>query len=238
VASRLRSARGRYRLVTDSLESYFGKHGRPLPWRRSSAANYKRVISEVLLQQTRAETVARMFPAFCRRFPSWRKLARATISQLERELKPLGIWRRRARSLKKLAVEMDKRHGRFPSTREELEQLPAVGQYVASAILLFCHGKPEPLLDVNMARILERYFGPRKLADIRHDPYLQDLARKVVKSSDDPVKINWAILDLGAMVCTARNPRCRECPLKRGCKYRKKQAAVEGCLPSSSTATG
>ena len=95
-----------------------------------------------------------------------------------------------------------------------------MGQYVARAILLFCHGQPEPLLDTNMARVLERYFGPRQLADIRHDPYLQELSRRVV-AAGDPVVINWAILDLGAMVCKPRTPECNACPLKRGCQFRK-----------------
>ncbi len=69
-----------------------------------------------------------------------------------------------------------------------------------------------------MARILERYFGPRQMADIRYDPYLQDLARQVVGKAKDPRLVNWAILDLGALVCTARNPRCNACPLKKGCR--------------------
>ena len=95
--------------------------------------------------------------------------------------------------------------------------MPAVGQYVASAVLLFCHERPEPLIDSNMARVLERYFGSRKLADIRYDPYLQRLARDVV-GSDHPTLINWAILDFAALVCTPRNPRCQKCPLNRGCQ--------------------
>lgn len=95
--------------------------------------------------------------------------------------------------------------------------MPAVGQYVASAVLLFCYRKPEPLIDTNMSRVVERYFGSRVLADIRHDPYLQKLSREIV-CSDSPASVNWAILDLGALVCIPRSPRCYRCPLRRGCK--------------------
>jgi len=76
------------------------------------------------------------------------------------------------------------------------------------------------LLDVNMARVLERYFGPRKLvdmADIRYDPYLQTLSWQVVKTR--PVGLNWAILDLGAMICTANNLKCSSCPMASTCLF-------------------
>src|SRR5437773_4568368 len=139
--------------------------GRTFPWRHERATNYQRVISEVLLQRTRAEVVGAVFPEFVRQFSSWRALASAHPKQLQAFLRPLGLWRRRAASIAKLSRAVLSRRGRFPTTREELETMPAVGQYVASAVLLFCHGRPEPLIDSNMARVLERYFGSRKLAD-------------------------------------------------------------------------
>lgn len=116
-----------------------------------------------------------------------------------------------------LAKEMASRRGRFPRQRNILEGIPAVGQYVANAILLFSHGRAEPLIDTNMARVIERYFGPRNLADIRFDPYLQDVARRLVSDSD-PAKVNWAVLDFAALVCLPRVPRCDVCPVKMGCK--------------------
>jgi A/G-specific adenine glycosylase len=188
------------------------------PWRRKNSNRYQRVVSEVLLQRTRAEVVAKVFPDFLARFPSWRRLASATPAELQTFLRPLGLWRRRATSISKLAKHVIKRGSRFPKTREELEKIPAVGQYVASAVLLFCHQSPAPLLDVNMARVLERYFGPRQLADIRYDRYLQALAQKVVQC-DSLREINWALLDLGAMVCVSQTPKCGICPVRIGCRW-------------------
>lgn len=120
--------------------------------------------------------------------------------------------------MRALAREMATGRGRFPRHREEIERLPGVGQYVANAILLFCYDQPEPLLDTNMARVLERVYEPRRLVDIRYDPYLQALARRIVhcKRSRD---INWAILDLAALVCVIRTPRCELCPLSTLCSY-------------------
>jgi len=81
---------------------------------------------------------------------------------------------------------------------------------------MFVHGHPEALLDTNMSRVLERYFGPRELADIRYDPYLQALARRFVAHGSGR-EVNWAILDLGATVCKPRTPTCEVCPMARGC---------------------
>ena len=107
---------------------------------------------------------------------------------------------------------------KLPCTREELEQLPGISQYMASAILLLCYGRREPLLDVNMARILERVFGPRKLADIRYDPLLQETARSTV-NVENPIAVNWAIMDLAATKCLRNVPKCFECPLEELCHY-------------------
>lgn len=153
---------------------------------------------------------------FVERYPSWEALATAVSGDLQQFLRPLGLWRRRAESLTRLARAVVALNGKFPEARRELEQLPAVGQYVASAILMFVHGKPEALLDTNMSRVLERYFGPRDLVDIRFDPYLQALAKRFV-SHGSGREVNWAILDLGATTCKPREPICEQCPLARGC---------------------
>ena len=195
---------------------WYSEHRRDVPWRSKGATPYEQVISEVFLQQTPAERVAAFLPAFVRRFPTWDALAGASETDLQGVLRPLGLWRRRAVALRSLAHAMSARGGVFPGTREEIEQLPAVGQYVASAVLLFYHQEPEPLLDVNMARVLERFFGARMLRDIRHDPYLQALARAIV-GTQEAVSLNWAILDFAAAVCRARVPDCAFCPLRLQC---------------------
>ena len=210
------------------LYQWYEVDGRHFPWRNRSASHYQRVISEILLQRTRAETVAAFFTTFATRYPSWRMLARATRSELEEALKPVGLHRRRAAAVTALSKEMARRHGRFPEKREDIEALPGVGQYIANAVELFVHGRSKPLLDVNMARVLERYFGPRTLADIRHDPYLQKLASRVVECPA-AADINWAVLDLAATTCRIRNPLCPACPLRSGCRTgTQSHAALDG----------
>lgn len=204
------------------LLAWFRIHGRRFSWRRARATLYQRVLPEVLLQRTRASVVAAFLPRFIARYPSWDVLASATIDDLHEHLKPLGLWRRRGESLLALASVMSARNGRFPRRRSEIEQLPGVGQYIANAICLFALKQAEPLLDVNMARVLERCFGPRKLADIRYDPVLQEVARRVVDGAE-PARINWAILDLAARVCTPRGPLCWSCALAVVCAEGKRR---------------
>lgn len=201
-----------------SILSWYRRYGRTFPWRARSATPYTLIVSEILLQRTRAEVVAKFFPRFVERFPGWKHLATATDEQLRVFLAPIGLWRRRAASLRALGGEMRVRRGRFPGHRNEIEELPGIGQYIASAILLFCRGEREPLLDVNMARVLERCFSPRKLVDIRYDPWLQMLARRVVDHKQ-ATEINWAVLDLAAAHCSTRQPDCIACPLRKFCRY-------------------
>lgn len=198
------------------LLGWCNDYGRTFPWRKASVSNYQCIVAEVLLQRTRADTVADFFPRFIEEFPSWKNLGSVSVEHLESYLQPLGLWRRRATSIQALARAMTKRNGRFPKNREAIEELPGIGQYIANAVLLFCHGDSQPLLDANMARVLERVFGPRKLADIRYDPYLQRLAWEVVQC-EDPKKLNWAILDLAATLCKIKNPSCEKCPFRSMC---------------------
>ena len=204
------------RLRNDLLE-WAKEHGRQFPWREPSVSTYEKIAVGVLLQRTTATAVARFYNAFFARFPSWEELAAAEPAELEEFLKPLGLWRRRATSLLGLARYAAATSGEFPVDRKDHRDIPTVGQYVSNAIAVFQHGNPAPLLDVNMARVIERFLRPRRLADIRHDPWLQAAANWYVRGKR-PVEANWAMLDFAALVCKARNPACGECPVEVRCR--------------------
>jgi len=202
----------------EKLLLWYKNNGRDFPWRKKSATTYQRIVSEILLQRTKAETVKSFYKTFIDKYPSWKKLSESSETELGFFLKPIGLWRRKAVSLLNLAKVMSKRNGKFPREREKIEELPNVGQYIANSIILFSQQKPAPLLDANMARVLERYFGERKLADIRYDPYLQELAHLVV-DCEEIFKINWAIIDFATLVCKIRNPLCDNCPISNQCRW-------------------
>lgn len=202
----------------EKLLAWFETNGRSFPWRKSGLSSYQLVIAEVLLQRTRAETVSGFYSFFIARFPTWGAIACASLPEVKGVLKPVGLYHQRAVRLKKLATEMVKRKGAFPRDRKELESIPFLGKYIANAVELLIFGIPSPLLDVNMTRVLERYFGKRQMADIRYDPYLQALATEFVTHPSSK-KINWAVLDFASLVCKARKPLCPSCPINRKCLY-------------------
>jgi A/G-specific adenine glycosylase len=204
------------------LLAWYEDHGRRFSWREPSCTLFAQVLAEILLQRTRAERVDKVLQRMIKAVGSWQAIAESSTDELETYLKTLGLWRRRVAALQQFATEMCRRKGDYPRTREELESLPAVGQYIANAILLLVHSQPQPLLDVNMARLLERFFGQRHLADIRYDPYLQNLSRFVLIGVDAK-RINWAIMDFAAVVCRTHRPTCHQCPLRSRCRYYKSQ---------------
>lgn len=199
-----------------TLLKWYNTGGRHFPWRNKRLTHYQIIIAETLLQRTKAETVSKFYSQFIKDFPNWTSLAQADTAEIEQYLKPIGLYRQRAKRLKSLALEMVKRKGKLPRDRAELESIPFMGQYIANAVELIIYKQPSPLIDVNMARLLERYFGKRKMADIRYDPYLQKLSYIIVKHSKAK-EINWAILDFAAIICKANNPHCIICPLRQNC---------------------
>lgn len=203
-------------MFQERLLAWFQVNQRSFPWRKATLTPYQIVISEVLLQRTKAETVAKFYDSFLLAYPNWSDLANSLLENLQDFLKPVGLYRQRAKRIKSLAAYMVENDGVFPTDRVALEEVPFMGQYIANAVELFIHNKNSPLLDVNMARVLERYFGPRKMADIRYDPYLQKLASSVARHSSSK-EINWAILDFAAKICRAKNPLCNICPLQAEC---------------------
>jgi A/G-specific adenine glycosylase len=206
------------KIFQNKILCWYENNGRHFPWRNKSATNYQKIISEALLQRTRAEVVAKFFPNFIKKYPSWNQLGNANEEELQDILKPLGLYKQRGSRLYRLAQILKNKKGRFPKNRADVEELPLMGQYITNAYELFILKRPSPLLDVNMARVLERYFGPRQKADIRHDPYLQDLSKKVVNHTNFK-EVNWAILDFGSLICTARKPKCFDCLFVKTCNY-------------------
>lgn len=206
------------------LLKWYSENGRTFPWRRETVSNYEIIIAEVFLQRTKAETVSKYLPRFLKIYPSWKQLGYATECELREILKPLGLNKQRGNRLYKLAQNMKLRNGRFPLSKNEVEDIPMMGQYITNAYELFVLKKKSPLLDVNMARLLERFFRERKLKDIRHDPYLQNLAYRVVNNIESK-ELNWAILDFASLICRTK-PLCNKCIFVDRCNFCKNVQTV------------
>ena len=198
--------------------NWFESNGREFPWRKKRLSVYQKVMAEVLLQRTKAETIAKFYKPFLKKYPDWESINKTKVKSLEIVLIPVGLYKQRSVLLKKLAKEMVKLKGKLPKEREQIEMLPFAGQYITNTILQYVYDTPAPLLDVNMARVLERFFGPRQLADIRYDPYLQKLAWDVVNHKQSK-KLNWGILDYAALICQTLTPICKKCVIRKRCIF-------------------
>ena len=203
----------RVRFLHRALGAWFAREKRELPWRRTRDP-YRIWISEAMLQQTRVDTVIPFYRRFLARFPTVRALASASIEDVLAAWSGLGYYRR-ARSLVEAARAVIERHaGRFPSSREELLELPGVGPYTAGAVASIAFDRPEPVVDGNVARVFSRWFGKDFGSNSSE---LWSLARALVprKGAGD---WNQALMELGALVCTPREPSCPTCPIASRCE--------------------
>lgn len=199
-----------------ALLRHYASEGRDLPWRRTRDP-YRIWVSEVMLQQTRAATVAERYRYFVRRYPDVRSLARASTEDVCAAWAGLGYYSR-AKNLHAAARRVVAEHGgRLPQTVEELRGLPGIGRYTAGAIASIAFNKPVPAVDGNVERVISRLFAidcsaKRAPAQRRLWDHAALLAR-----CNRPGDLNQALMDVGATICLPRAPRCAECPLRKFC---------------------
>jgi len=209
-----------------ALLEWFLTNKRQFPWRKDVITNYEVIISEILLQRTKAETVAKYYGIFFKKYPNWNKLKNATVQDLENILKPLGLYKHRANRLYKIIHEYKLKGEKLPQNKNELHDSSLSTLYISNAYELLLLNHRAALLDVNMARVLSRYFNPQEFKDVRNDKLLQDLAHNVINVKKCK-ELNWAILDFAAIVCKSSKPRCNNCVLKSKCKYFKINNSAE-----------
>jgi A/G-specific adenine glycosylase len=198
------------------LLTWYRRHGRDLPWRRTRVP-YRILVSEIMLQQTQVERVIPKYRQFLGRYPSLKALAAAPVDEVRRLWYPLGYNIRPLR-LHAIACETVAAYGgRLPDTAEALRRMPGIGRYTAGAILAFAHERDVAVLDTNVRRVLSRVFvGPKRLRRVRGEKALWDLAAALVPAGRG-YDFNQAMMDFGATWCTARRPRCPGCPMRSFC---------------------
>jgi A/G-specific adenine glycosylase len=200
-----------------SLLRWYRRHGRDLPWRRTRDP-YAILVSELMLQQTQVATVLPYYHEWFQRFPDFRALARARESEVLRAWQGLGYYAR-ARNLHSIAKLVQNRHGgSIPRDTVELRTLPGVGRYTANAVASFAFDQPVPLIEANIARVIARLFDDQQPIDSaagRERIWQRASDLLPARNSADH---NSALMDLGALVCTARNPKCGICPVSKFCR--------------------
>jgi A/G-specific adenine glycosylase len=211
------AARRRFRT---RLLRWYERHGRSLPWRETNDP-YQILVSEVMLQQTQVDRVLPKYDEWLARYPTLPALAAAPEQDVVETWYPLG-YNIRPRRLQAIAREAVERFdGTLPSEEATLRSFKGIGPYTAGAVLSFAFRKRAAIVDTNVARVLQRVFigdgDARATATSKH---LWDISRAVLPRRH-VFDFNQALMDLGAMVCTARKPRCLVCPMTRDCKSRR-----------------
>jgi len=198
------------------LLEWYRRHGRDLPWRRTTDP-YHILVSEVMLQQTQVDRVLPKYEEWLQKYPTLQALAAAPETDVSEAWRPLG-YNIRPRRLHAIARESMTRYGgQLPADEETLRSFKGIGAYTAGAVLSFAFGQRAAILDTNVARVLFRVFvgsGDRKAHAMRR--HLWDVSRAVLPRRH-VFDFNQALMDFGATVCTARKPKCLICPMRSGC---------------------
>src|SRR4030081_1914406 len=212
-------APGRRRSFQRRVLAWYAAHGRDLPWRKTRDP-YAILVSEILSHQTQISRVVPVYEALLRRYPTAEAMAAAPVEAVKAITDPLG-YKIRGRWLHGAALQVaDRFGGVMPQTLPELQQLPGIGRYTAGAGMTSPHQRDAPVLDTNIARLLRRYFGV-VAAPAARTRELWSLAAAVIPKGKWYL-INQALMDLGAVICRAKAPRCDACPLRRSCDFRRR----------------
>ncbi len=210
-----RPFRGAAADLRSALLAWYDAHRRDLPWRAAAGEvpdPYRVWVSEVMLQQTRVETVRGRYADWLERFPTLASLAAAESDEVMKAWEGLGYYSR-ARNLHRAVREVASDYGgEVPDDPAAFRSLPGVGRYTAGAVTSIAFGREEPVVDGNVRRVFARWTDTAQPAEAE----LWRLASELVEG-EHPGDLNQALMELGAVVCTPRSPRCGVCPVSHHC---------------------
>ncbi len=202
--------------IQHALLAWYENEKRDLPWRKTSDP-YRIWISEVMLQQTQVETVKGYYERFLKTYPTVDTLALGDDDTLMKLWEGLGYYSR-ARNLKRAAYLLHTEYGGImPTELGEIRKLPGIGPYTAGAVLSIAYGKAVPAVDGNVIRVYSRLFSVLEPVDTKEAKETINQIADALVHNGDPGSYNQALMELGAMVCTPRNPKCDTCPVSHCC---------------------
>ena len=218
----------RARHARTKLRTWYLQHARDLPWRNDSTI-YGIWLSEIMLQQTRVDTGIPKWKAFLRSFPDVRTLANATEDDVMKAWEGLGYYRR-ARLLHKAAKSIDSR-GTFPTTYRQWLDVPGVGPYTAAAIASIALNEPVAAVDGNVNRVISRWACVTLPVDSSKGQQAIQNTADILLNQSHPGDHNQAMMELGATICSPKNPSCEKCPIAESC-LSSHQESIWSTLPS------
>lgn len=208
------------RIDTPALLAWFDGAGRPLPWRADGVTPWEILLCEVMSQQTPVARVEPIWREWLERWPGPAELAVAAPADVIRMWGKLGYPRRALRLRECAVVVVEKFHGEVPTDVEDLLSLPGVGDYTARAVACFAHGQAVPVVDTNVRRVVARaVHGQAEAGPPSNRRDLAAVQALLPAEREEAVAFSVAVMELGALVCTARSPDCDACPLAPTCTW-------------------
>lgn len=219
--------------------AWFADAARELPWRRTDRTPWGVLVSEVMLQQTPVARVEPVWRDWLARWPTPAALAAAPTSDALRAWGTLGYPRRALRLVECARTVVERHDGELPATEAELRALPGIGAYTAAAVVAFAYGRRAVVLDTNVRRVLARTLAGEALPP-PHLTRAEEARADAVWPADDARAAAWsaAAMELGALVCTARAPRCEACPVAAACAWRAAGSPPPTTAPRTQAWTG
>ena len=195
------------------LLEWYSLNARGFPWRNAQEP-FKVLIAEKLLQQTTYGHVLKVYEFFIEKYPDVYSLSRAKVEEIEGVIRRLGFQRQRSRQFNEMATKLiNEFDGRVPSSKEDLMKLKGVGNYIANAVLCFAFNQDVPIIDMNVRRVVGRYFEWANA----NDKEIENKLHKLIPNGKGK-EFNWAIIDFSSIICS-RKPKCNRCFLSESCSY-------------------
>jgi A/G-specific adenine glycosylase len=198
------------------LLRWFRKYGRDLPWRRTRDP-YRVLVSEFMLQQTQVSRVEAYYRRFLERYPTIHSLAEAPAGAVRESWEGLGYYRRAANLHRLARALVEERAGIIPHDPVELARLPGVGRYTAGAVACFAYERRAAAVDTNVARVLRRAFPAQPRSRDSSEQVWETATALLPRRGATAWAFNQAVMELGALICTAREARCGICPVRAAC---------------------
>src|ERR1022692_304241 len=204
------------------IAGWFAASARDLPWRQPDVGAWPILVSEIMLQQTPVARVLPAYRAWLTRWPTPTALALATPADAVRQWDRLGYPRRAIRLHASARLIIDQHGGEVPASVPALRELPGIGAYTAAAVASFAYGQRHAVLDTNVRRVLARLISGRELATGAVSAAETALAESLLPPADGGRAASWsvAVMELGALICTAARPSCERCPVAADCAWR------------------
>ena len=200
------------------LVAWWFKNGRSYPWRRERDV-YKILVAEIMLQRTRADQVASVYAEFLQKFPSVFDLSRAEEKEIGSYFRKLGLHWKTSLVKKMAEFVVSDYDGVFPRERKELLRIPFIGEYISDAIMSFVFNERVIVIDSNVCRIVKRVYDLQVKGEMRRNRTVKEIVSKLLPSNENSRRLNFALIDFGALICKPIRPLCQQCTINDFCEY-------------------